>query len=251
MIKTMRFTTTTFCLLVLTCFTSAQALTITHTDTWSTSRAVDSGSNSTAARTDSLINSDSFAVSLFDPTLGILNSVRVIYDVIRLTSSASARFVDSDVGQRTAGTQRLSGMGISITLAGINHNRSRSNRSTSCASGIGGINGAACTTSIGASTSTLSSLDTTLTNAIVLSQFTGNGNLQGTARQTGSLFTDETNGDDGFIDRRRGNVNASGTVRVIYDYSEHPPVPLPAAFWLFASAMTGMLYFNRRKNSDN
>lgn len=224
-------------------FTSAQALTVTYSDNWSTSRSVNTGANSTASRTDSLTDTDTLAVSLFDPTLGILNSVRVILDNMSLTSSAGANFRDSDAFNETAGTQRLSNMGISISFASVNVTRTRSNRSTSCSSGTGGFNGASCSTSLGASAFSLSSLNTLLTNPTILSTFTGIGTRQGTVRQSGSLFTDETDGDDGFINSRSGNVNASGRLSVTYDYSEHPPVPLPAAFWLFASAFSSMFYF--------
>ena len=249
MIHHTRVTITTLCLFIVTSFSSAQALTISFSDNWSTSDSVNTGSNSSAARTDILNDTDTLAVSLFDSAIGILNSVRVIFEDTRFTSSAAARFRDTDVGQRTAGTQRLSNLGVSITFNGINYNRTRSTRSDTCSSGIGGINGATCTTSIGSSTSTFSTQNTLFTDATTLANFIGGGNAQGTVRQSGTLFTDETNGDDGFIDSRSGSVSASGRLRVIYDYTEHPPVPLPAAFWLFASALTGMIYFRRRTNN--
>lgn len=249
MIHYTRVTITTLCLFIITSFSSAQALTISFTDNWSTSDSVSTGSNSTAPRTDILNDTDTLSVSLFDSTIGILNSVRVIFEDTRFTNSAAARFRDTDVGQRTAGTQRLSNLGVSISFNGINYNRSRSNRTDTCSSGIGGINGATCTTSLGTSTSNFSTQNTLFTDATTLSNFTGDGNGQGTVRQSGSLFTDETNGDDGFIDSRSGSVSATGRLRVIYDYTEHPPVPLPAAFWLFASALSGLFYF-RRRNSN-
>lgn len=249
MINNNHIATSALFVLLATSFSSAQALTITYTDSWSTNDSVSINSNSTSARNDSLADSDTLSVSLFDPALGILNSVRVIYDSIRLTSTAAARFRDTDIGQRTAGTQRLSNMGISILFAGINHTRTRSNRTDTCSSGIGGTSGATCTTSISSSTTSLSSLNRLITDSLGLSNFTGIGNREGTVRQTGSLFTDETNGDDGFIDSRSGRVNASGRLSVIYNYSKHPPVPLPAAFWLFASAFTSIFYFRKRKTA--
>lgn len=248
MIKNNNIALSALFVLLMTSYSSAQALTITYTDNWSTSDSVSTGSNSTSPRTDSLADSDTLAVSLFDPSLGILNSVRVIYNNIRLTSAAAARFRDTDAFQRTAGTQTLSNMGITISFAGIIHARNRSNRTDTCSTGVGGTSGATCTTLIASSTSTLSSLNILLTDSIALSNFTGIGNREGTVRQSGSLFTNETNGDDGFIDSRSGSVNASGRLSVIYDYSEFPPVPLPAAFWLFASAISSMFYFRRRKS---
>ena len=246
MIHYTRVTLTALCLLIITCLSSAQALTISFTDNWNTSDSVNTGSNASSPRTDSLNATDTLSVSLFDSTLGILNSVRVIFENSSLTSSAGARFRDTDVGQRTAGTQRLSNLGVSITFNGISYNRSRSNRTDSCSSGIGGINGATCTTSLGNSTSNFSTQNSLFTDASTLSNFIGDSNIQGSVRQSGSLFTDETNGDDGFIDSRNGRASTTGRLRVIYDYTEHPPVPLPAAFWLFASALSGLIYFRRR-----
>lgn len=250
MIHYTRVTITTLCLFIITNFSSAQALTISFTDNWSTSDSVSTGSNSTSPRTDSLNDTDTLSVSLFDSTIGILNSVRVIFENTSFRSSAGARFRDTDVGQRTAGTQRLSNLGVSILFNGINYNRSRSTRSDTCSSGIGGINGATCTTSLSSSLSNFSSQNTLFTDATTLSNFIGDGNVQSTVRQTGSLFTDETNGDDGFIDSRNASISATGRLRVIYDYTEHPPVPLPAAFWLFASAITGMFYFKKTKSTN-
>ncbi len=243
------FITFTVFVVLISGFSSAHALTITYSDNWSTSDSVSTGSNSTSARTDSLNDIDTLSVSLFDPTLGILNSVRVIFDNMRLTSSASARFRDTDALQRTAGTQTLRNMGIAISFSPVSFSRNRSSRTDTCSTGVGGTSGATCTTFISSSTFNFNSFDTLLTDTSLIASFIGDGNRQGTARQTGTLFTDETNGDDGFIDSRGGSVSASGRLLVIYDYSEFPPVPLPAAFWLFASAVTSLLYFNKKSAS--
>lgn len=231
--------------LLLGSFSSAQALTATFTDNWSTNKTYSSNSTVTGIQYDHLNDTDGLSISLFDPALGILNSVRVIYENIRFDNSASATFRDADRISTTEGRQLLA-TSLTIDFAGIIYKKSALLRDVSCKDSSISSGGATCSTSLLSQPGSFSSLSRLLTDSSDLSLFTGNGNRTGFAFQEGLLTTQETDGDDGFIAKRRGNVNTSGTLKVIYDYDEYPPVPLPAAFWLFASALSGMFCFRNR-----
>jgi len=71
--------------------------------------------------------------------------------------------------------------------------------------------------------------------------------------QLGSVFNNETDGDDGFINSRNASLSSSGDIRVTYNYTAPPPPPTPvsepAMLAVFALGLAGLGYVRHRKQA--
>ena len=232
----------TVALLMLGSCITAHAATITYTTGWNTSDGVSSGGNGPLF-TDNLSATTNRSISQFDPAMGILQGITIDIYGVRLTSSASANFLDDTVLSDVAGRQELRNMSINVTMPNYLYGRPRANRAATC-SGSGGVfSGASCSTNLGSSTAALTGDNATLGP---LSAYIGTGNVSISINQLGQLFTDETDGDNGYVNSRSGTVSTSGSIDVTYSYSV---VPVPAALWLFGSGLLGLIGVARRKKA--
>lgn len=224
----------------------ANAAVVSYSASFNISDSVSSGANSQNPFSDSLNNSQILSLPKFNTSLGALNSVTVEYLSVAQRSEASASFKDGDAFHEVAGLQNLSSMRVTSDLFNLGYSRNFSNRSDTCTDGPNAFTSAACNTSINGFTSFTGNSTTVLTAASYLAAATGTGSLLPTIRQFGTMFVNETDGDDGYIDNRFGFLRSTGTVRITYDYTEPSAVPVPAAAWLFSSALIAIAGVKRR-----
>ena len=158
-----------------------------------------------------------------------------------LSSSASANFRDTTLFSTVGGLQRLQNMSLGITMPNYSFNRPVFTRTSTCSDTSGLFSSSSCNTSLGFSTNSLSNASASLGS---LSTYIGLGSVNIGVSQNASLFTNETDGDNGFVNNRSGLVRTAGTVRVTYDYTV---VPVPAAAWLFGSGLIGLIGVARHK----
>lgn len=228
---------------------SANALTVSTTKTWAMSDSYSSSANTTSAVSDYFSGSTQLLFDQFDASLGTLNSVTVTYNGLRIYTRAEADFRDDDWANETAGYQSIyGGMGGSISGAGFSFSRSSSTRTDTCADGWYATSGAACGTDIYGSYYYPAGTSSTTSSASLLTAFTGNGVMVANFNLGGRLYTNETDGDDGYITYRYGYVYGDGSMTIAYDYT---PVPVPAAAWLFGSALFGLATVGRKRTIDN
>lgn len=230
---------------------SAQALTLSTTKYWSVADSVSSSANYTSSVSDTFDDISQIYFDQFDTSLGTLNSVSISYTAPRVYTSASANFRDDDWANETAGYQSVWGSvsGSISGLGGYTMYKSYGTRSDSCAGSVSLTSGSSCSTSIGGAYSYGSNVYyNNITTASVLSLFTGSGLIIGNFDLGGTLYTNETDGDDGYVNSRYGSASANGYMTISYDYTAPPsPVPVPAAAWLFGSAMVGLATIGRRR----
>ena len=231
----------TIALLMLGGSITAQAATITYTTNWSTSYGFSSGNNGPTFN-DPLNASANRSISQFDPALGILQDITIDLSRMTLTSRASANFRDDDLLSTVAGVQSLQGMLINVVMPGYTISRPAPGRISTC-SDTGVFSSSSCSTNLGITTSGISNSTGTLGP---LSAYIGTGNVNILINQLASLFTDETNGDDGYVNSRSGGVSTAGFIDVTYNYTV---VPVPAAVWLFGSGLLGLVGIARRKKA--
>ena len=230
-------------LLLFSGWTTAQAATISFTTGWNTSNNGFSSGANVDNRFDSLNAFSSRSISQFDPSLGILTSINIEFFNMSLSSSASANFRDDTLFSTVGGLQRLQNMFLDITMPNYSFNRSAFTRTDTCFDTSGLFSSSSCNTSLGFSTNSLSNASASLGS---LSTYTGLGSVNIGVSQNASLFTNETDGDNGYVNTRSGLVRTAGSVRVTYDYAV---VPVPAATWLFGSGLIGLIGVARRKKA--
>ncbi len=228
-------------LLLLSGWTTAQAATISFTTGWNTIRSINSGAN-VDNRTDFLSDSSNRPISQFDPSLGILTGINIDFFGMSLSSRASANFRDDTLFSTVGGLQRLQSMSLGITMPNYSFSRFASTRTSTCSDTGGLFSGSSCNTNLSSRTNGLFSASTSLGS---LSAYIGPGFVNIGVRQNATLFTNETDGDNGYVNFRSGQVRTAGSVRVTYDYSV---VPVPAAAWLFGSGLIGLIGVARRTN---
>jgi len=222
------------------------AETISFTDSFNLSDSVNSGANTTGSFTDSLNRTQGISLSRFDPNLGVLNSYTVEFYGVQQYSIGNANFRDDDWANETKGLQRIQSMQVSINMAGANYSRTRSTRSSTCSDTGPLTGGASCSTSISGSTISFSGQQTSIFSPVSLANVTGLGTINSTVFQYGSMYTTETDGDDGYVNSRYGLLRTTGNVRITYEYTA---VPVPAAAWLFGTALVGMVTLAKRKRA--
>ena len=83
------------------------------------------------------------------------------------------------------------------------------------------------------------------TNLGANSSYIGLGNVDIIVNQSANLLTDETDGDNGYVNTRNGQVSTHGNVSVTYSFTP-VVVPVPTAVWLFGSTL-GLMGVMRRK----
>jgi len=227
-------------LLLLSGWTTAQAATIFFTTGWGFENSINSGTK-VDNQFDSLNAFRNESISQFDPSLGILTGINIDFFVMSLTSIASANFRDNTIFSTVGGFQRLQSMSLDITMPNYSFNRSASTRTSMCSDTGGVFSSSSCNTSIAFTNNGL--LDAS-TSFGPLSAYIGSGFVNIGVNQNATLFTNETDGDNGYVNTRFGQVRTVGSVRVTYDYSV---VPVPAAAWLFCSGLIGLIGVARRK----
>lgn len=229
-------------LLLFSGWTTAQAASISFTTGWNTSNGISSGAN-VDNRFDSLNAFSGRNISQFDPSLGILTGINIDFFNMSLSSRASANFRDDTLFSTVGGLQRLQDMSIAITMPGYSFSRFASARTSTCSDTSGLFSSSSCNTSLGFNTNFLSNASASLGS---LTTYIGLGSVNIGARQNARLFTNETDGDNGYVNSRSGLVRASGSIRVTYDYTV---VPVPAAIWLLGSGLIGFIGVARRKKA--
>lgn len=227
--------------ILLGCAVTAQAASISFITSWSTTRSISSGSN-TDNRSDSLNDYDYRYISQFDASLGTLQSIGVNLNSMSLYSGANANFRDDTLWSTVGGYQALQNMRVSFAMPGFSFTRygSPATRSDGCSYTSGLTSSSSCSTSISGVTYGLASYSATLTNSTALAGFTGLASTLINIYQYATLYTNETDGDNGYVNSRSGKVSASGSIQITYNYAPPAPVPLPAAVWLFGSGLLGL-----------
>lgn len=222
-----------------------QAAVMTTSSSFDIYDAASSGANVGGA-TDSLYASDSINLARFDGSLGTLNFVTLRFYSVRQTSYGTANYRDDDWLNETAGLTRLQNMRVySNNLFGIgSYNQSLSSRSATCSDTGGLRSGAACSAGLSSSTRSLSGWQLSSSNASVLANLTGSGSISSSIYQDGQLYTNETDGDDGYVTYRSGDLRSYGYVSLSYDYT---PVPLPATAWLFTTSLITLAGIGRKR----
>lgn len=230
---------------------SAQAATLTTTKYWSLSDSYSSGTNVTSGVYDYFDDVDQLLFDQFDTSLGTLDSVSISYTSSKVGTYASAGFRDDDWANETAGLQRVyASFSSSISgLGGLGTSGVRSTRTDTCAGSVSLTSGSSCSTYLGTSyASSPSTYYNNLTSSSVLDAFTGSGVIVALFDLYGWIYTNETDGDDGYINTRSGSAAANGYMTVTYNYTVPPaPVPVPAAAWLFGSALFGLATVGRKR----
>lgn len=221
----------------------AHAATVSTSSYFSMSDSVSTGANVGAA-TDNLGASDYVLLNGFDSALGTLNSVTLEYYSVSNSSRAYADFRDDDWLQETSGLTRLQGMQLSSSFLGTTYYRSRNNRSATCSDSGGVTTVASCRANISSSTVYWTDQSTLITSGGVLASLTDVANVSVGIHQSGSLYSVETDGDDGYITNRYGLLSSSGYIKLTYDYTA---VPVPAAAWMFGSALLGLVSVGRKR----
>lgn len=231
---------------------TAQALQIVQNQSFFANDSLSSTTNLTSASTVSLNNTSAGNTSFnrFDSGLGTLDSVVIDIFNIRMVGSASTTFRDTDFGQETSGITRLQSLRIDFSSSGFSSSRSRSNLTDTCSDGLN-LGGASCTASVSFN-NLFSGINFTVLGGS-LGGYIGLGTWTMDVDQLGSVFNDETDGDDGFIDSRSASLSSSGDIRVTYNYTAAPPPPTPVTeptvLAVFALGLAGLGYVRRRKQA--
>jgi len=231
---------------------AAQALQIVQNQSFFASDSLSSSTNVSVSSTVSLNNTSAGNTSFnrFDSGLGTLDSVVIDIFNIRMVGSASTNFQDTDFGQETSGITRLQNLRIDFSSSGFTSSRGRSNLSDTCSDGLN-LGGASCTTSIAFNT-LFGGINFTVLGGS-LGGYIGLGTWTMDVDQLGSVFNNETDGDDGFINSRNASLSSSGDIRVTYNYTAPPPPPTPvsepAMLAVFALGLAGLGYVRHRKQA--
>lgn len=200
---------------------SAEASLISFSTDWRLSARVDSFSN-TDNRTDLLTSSSLQSINKFDSNLGTLTGINI--KLIRdFQGGFTAKFKDDDLFSRTAGLQELTNvetgilglvsMGpLLISHDDISHTCAQDSIGSSECNTRGNFN-----------------LDfATVTGNIhsdFFGKYIGTDSLNFLTHIEGNLWTDETDGDDGYVDARTGGVGSRGFLTITYTFDE--PIILP------------------------
>jgi len=221
-------------LLTLSSWSTAQAASITFLTSWNTSQSA-AGGNDYAYITDIFDASTSSSISQFDSAMGTLQGITIDIYNVKLEFFATARF-HNFTDDFATGYQSLSGMSVGLNMPDYSFTRFHPPSSETCSGELPAWY--ECSTTTGFISTDLSD-DSESLNLADFDAYVGTGNVDINIFQTGSLFTDETGGPDGYVDGRNSLLRTSGDISITYDY-EVAAVPIPAAAWLFGSALAGL-----------
>ncbi len=228
---------------------SLQAAIVTQVIDFSTSKAISSGTNIQYSVTDDLSNESAYEINQFDATLGTLTQINI---TIRgeLGFSANAGYRDNNSFSDTGGEQITQNLGWSFSdpfQSSFPTALSLPTRRNVC-SDTSSFDDASCQTQIQLSTSDKDILfiQGYGVSENILETAVGTGTVSLLINQAGSLRTTEFEGEDGFVDYRSASYRSDGTVVVEYLY-DVAAVPVPAAAWLFGSALIGLAGIKRKK----
>lgn len=210
------------------------------------------GSVDVKSRVGSLADSYSTTIDLFDPALGTLDSVAISLSGT-WTSFASAGFYDPDLFVFTstaAGLVRLENMRLIVSMPGFQPTQSFANRTATCSRTenapvpfIPALNTeASCFASLGFNPGSLSPLSSTISDGM-LASYTGVGTRAVSIVQNGTVFAQETNGDNGYLSGLQAELITEGRIEVVYNYTPPPaPVAVPEpASWAMMIAGFGLV----------
>lgn len=231
---------------------AAQAASISYSTDWSTLHSL-SSSIDVDNKSDDLGSTVTRSITQFDPALGTLDSISLSFYGMSMTSYAGANFRDDTWYSTVSGEQELRSLGLTIFMPGLAPQGQTwtpywtYSRSSSCSATGGFRSGASCSTTVKTDT-----MDWVTRNfppiTWSLTDYIGPGSTQITIEQTGWLWTNETDGDNGYVNSRYGRVSASGNIGITYNFTP-APVPVPAATWLFGSGLLALIGVARRKKA--
>lgn len=196
-------------------------------------------------------NSQSFSFNFFDPALGDLNSVDILIDGVA-SLSVFAGMLDETLELPetifdTFGVVTASDLGIGFGFPGFapaDTFLSFPDQSDSCFDERVFTQGRAlCIAAIIESLPFSASLSSS--DLSVLPNFIGTGTGSVEFEQSGFWTAVVTDGR--FSASNFTSFDTSGSFEVVYTYSPVSPVPIPAAFWLFGTALVGFIGISRRR----
>lgn len=202
------------------------------------------------SREHSLNAFDEIWLPQFDASKGTLTDVILNITDISQTRDGHAVFRDGDVFSTTAGfisyNATVLSSGLLFGLPGTSTIRAFASPSDSC-SATSLAWAAVCTAEID-ETIQVPSYQRSSSDQAVLDSLTGTGDNYAKLWQSGYFYAEETDNDNGTIFERSSNVTTQGKLQLTYLYTPSP-VPIPAAAWLFGSALFGLATVARKKST--
>lgn len=243
-------------LLLLCCSSAVAAETVMQTASWSTNNSISSGTD-TDNQSDSLSASDVIDFVSFDGSLGTLDSVTINISNISISAYAAGSFRDPDWFNTVKGNSEFRDVRVywrvnardtfADTVLNVIQRESTilddaDYRQDTC-SDTSGTGAASCTTGIDSGGVIYPNQSLTITEYPENHPFSGsllhfynndehpNERVYVAGIQTVTLWTNEYDGDDGYVNSRSGQFYTSADVELIYHYTPAPvlytPVPIP------------------------
>lgn len=222
----------------------ALAASVSYSSAINPGAVVDSASRS-AVFFDYFHDLDDVTLQSFDSNLGTLNSATVTFSNIHLFYQATAQFVDETWFANTAGEQLLYGLQLEglLNYSSTIFSTPFSDAYHSCSDSSWSSSDAVCITTISARTINLPvDYEQTFSDTQSLTAFIDTPSVRLGLRQSGTLLTQQIDdpNDNDFVKYRFGELTSGANVSITYDYTPSI-IPVPAAAWLFGSALLGLV----------